>query len=149
MLTISSLRQARIAVVLLSVSMTLLLFRNSLISLHQSLNFIRSLSNHPGSGIMFFGIPAYMFLFIVTASAGADDISVSIHLSSLEASSVIHRDPSCSDNASILFILLELVLVPLRSLHVFCSWQVTLSSIVYIHLSYKVSSSMLYQMLRS
>ena len=145
--TTPHLRWARTAIILLSVSMTLLLLRNSLIPLHQSLNFIRSLSNHPRSNTIFFGISAYMFLFIVTVGASADDISVSIHLSSLEAFSVICRDLSRSDNALILFVLLELVLVSLRSLHVFCSRQVTLSNIVCIHFSCKVSSSMLYQML--
>ena len=115
-----SLRRARIAVILLSVSMTLLLLRNSLISLHQSLNFVQSPSNHPGSSTMFFGIPAYTFLFIVTTGASSNDISVSIRLSSLEASSVICRDPSRSDNTSISFILLELVLVLLHSLNYMC-----------------------------
>ena len=107
--------------ILLSVSMTLLLLRNNLISLHQSSNFVWSLSNHPGSDTMFFGILAYPFLLTVTASASAVDISsVVIHLYLLEASSVICKDPSCSDNASILFILLELVLVPLHSLYYTC-----------------------------
>ena len=55
--TTPPLRQARIAVILLLVSMTLLLLRNSLISLHQSLNFVQSLSNHPGSSTMFFSNP--------------------------------------------------------------------------------------------
>jgi len=63
---------------------------------------------------MFFSIFACLFSF--TAGAGAVDISVSIHLSLLEASSVICKDPSCSDNASILFVLLELILVLSHSL---------------------------------
>ena len=111
-----------------SVPMTLLLLRNSLISLYQSSNFIWSLSNYPGSGTMFFGIPTSLF----TVSAGTVDISVSVCLSLLKASSVILRDPSCSDNASISFILLELVLSRPCSLHYTCfsSRQVTLSSIV-------------------
>ena len=70
---------------------------------------------------MFFGIPACTFLFVATASAGIFDISsVSICLYLLEASSVICRDPSLSDNASILSILLELVLVSFHSLYYMC-----------------------------
>ena len=115
---IPPLRQARIAVILSSVSMTLLFLRNNLIPLHQSLNFIQLPSNHPGSGTIFFGIPAYTFsLTPVVVGASADNISMSIHLSSLKASSVIYKDPSHSDNISILFVLLELVLVLLCSLH--------------------------------
>ena len=105
--------------ILLSVSMTLLLLRNSLIPLYQSSNFIQLPSNHPGSGTMFFGILAYMFSLLI-AGAGAVDISVSICLYLLEASSVICRDPSRSDNVLISFVLLELVLVPLHSLHYMC-----------------------------
>ena len=98
--------------ILSSVSITLLLLRNNLISLYQSLNFIRSPSNHPESGTIFLGNPAYTFSWPVTAiSAGAVDISVSVCLLSVEASSVILRDSSYSDNASILFILLELIVV--------------------------------------
>ena len=119
------LRRAKIAVILSSVSMTLLLLRNSHIPLHQSSNFVRSPSNHPGSGTILFGIPADTFLPISTAmGAGAVDISVSVHLLvSLEASSMILRDPNLSDNASKSFVRLELVLVILHSyvLHVFCS----------------------------
>ena len=55
-----------------------------------------------------------MFLLV---AAGSVDISVSIHLSLLEASSVIFKNPSLSDNTLILFIFLELVLVRLHSLH--------------------------------
>jgi len=119
-------------VILLLVSITLLLLRNSLIPLHQSSNFIQSPSNYPGSSTIFFGIlTCTFFLTPAAAGAGADDISVSVHLSLLEASSVIYKDSSCSDNASILFVLLKLVLVPLCSLHYICfhSQQVTLSSI--------------------
>ena len=108
------LRWARIAVILLSVFMTLLLLRNSLIPLHQSSNFVQSLSNHPGSSTMFFGIPACTFS-LIAAGAGATDISVSICSYSLEVSSVICKDSSHSDNVLILFILLELVLVSLHS----------------------------------
>ena len=94
---------------------------------------------------MLLGTPANSFTTGV--AAGAVDISVSFYLSFVEASSLIYKDPSHSDNASISFVLLELVLVS-RSLHYtyFVSRQVTLSSIVHIYLSCKVSLSMLYQM---
>jgi len=62
------LRCARIAVILSSVSITLLLLRNNLIPLYQSSNFILSLLNHPGSRIMFLGIIACLFVFIVTGT---------------------------------------------------------------------------------
>ena len=70
---------------------------------------------------MFFGTSVYMFLLVATAAgAGADDISVFIYSYSLEASSVICKDLSRSDNALILFVLLELILVPLHSLYYMC-----------------------------
>ena len=101
--------------------MTLLLLRNSLIPLHQSLNFIQLPSNYPGSGTMFFGILACLFLLTVTASASIVEISsVVVHLYSLRASSMIYKDSSHSDNASISFVLLELILVPLCSLYYMC-----------------------------
>jgi len=55
------LRQARIVVILSSVSMTLLLLRNNHIPLHQSSNFVQLLSNHSGSGTIFLGNPACPF----------------------------------------------------------------------------------------
>ena len=101
------------------VSMTLLLLRNNLIPLYQSSNFIRSLSNHSGSSTIFFDIPACMFSLIsIAASVGVDNISAFIH--SLEAFSVICKDPSHSDNASISFVLLELILVLLCRLSYTC-----------------------------
>ena len=103
--------------ILLSVSMILLLLRYNHISLHQSSNFIWFPSNHPGSGTMLFGMTVCIFLF---ASAGATDISVSVCLYSLKASSVICKDSSYSDNVSLLFVLLELVLVLLRSYYYMC-----------------------------
>ena len=75
MSTTFPLRWARIAVILLSVSMTLLFLRNNYIPFHQSSNFVQSLSNHPRSGTMLFGIIAYIFLFLFTS---ASDISLSI-----------------------------------------------------------------------
>ena len=99
--------------ILLSVSITLLLLRNNLIPLHQSSNFDQSPSNHPGSGIMFFGNPACIFpLFTTVSGASATNISfMVVCLYSSEASSVICKDPNCSNNASISFVLLELVLI--------------------------------------
>ena len=131
--------------ILSSVLLTLLLLRNNLIPLHQSSNFVQSPSNHPGSRTMLLGIPANSFT--TGATAGAVDISVSICSLLVEASWLICKDPSHSDNASISFVLLELVLAS-HSLYYMCfvSQQVTLSSIVCIHLSCKVSSLMLYQM---
>jgi len=71
---------------------------------------------------MFFGIPAYTFLLFATATgAGATDISSVVVCShSLEASSVICKNPSHSDNALILFVFLELVLVSLHSFYYTC-----------------------------
>ena len=69
---------------------------------------------------MFFGIPAHPFSFTVGAGAGAVSISVSVLSSLFEASSMICKDPSHSDNASISFVLLKLVLVPFCSLHYMC-----------------------------
>ena len=112
------LRRAKIAVILSSVSITLLLMRNNLIPLHQSSNFVQSLLNHPGSSIIFFDIPVCPFSLTVTAGAGAVDISsVVVHSYLLEASSVICKDPSRSNNALILFVLLEVVLASLCSLY--------------------------------
>ena len=96
--------------ILSSVPLTLLLLRNNLIPLHQSSNFVQLPSNHPGSRTMLFGIAADSFTAGV--AAGAVDISMSICLSFVEASLLICEDPSHSDNASISFIFLELVLVP-------------------------------------
>ena len=131
--------------ILSSVLLTLLLLRNNLISLHQSSNFIQSPSNYPGSRTMLLGIPADSF--ITGVIAGAVDISVFICSSLVEASLLICKDPSYSDNASISFVLLELVLAS-HGLYYTCfiSQQITLSSIVHIHLSYKMSLSTLYQM---
>jgi len=111
-------------VILSSVSRTLLLLRNNLISLHQSSNFVQSPSNHPGSGTIFFGIAADTFSPFSTAmGAGATDISsIVVRSYLLKMSSVICKDPKCSDIASTSFVLLELVLSS-RSymLHVFRS----------------------------
>ena len=92
------------------VSMTLLLLRNNCIPLHQSSNFVRSPSNYPGSGTIFLGNPVCPFSWLVPAIvAGATDISVSVCLLLVEASSMICKDSSHSNNASILFVLLGFV----------------------------------------
>ena len=119
--TTPPLRRARITVILLLVSMTLLLLRNNLIPFHQSSNFVWSPSNHSRSGTIFFSFPAFIFSFIATTGAGAFNISsFSVCLYSLEASSVICKDPSCSDNISISFVLLELVLAIFHILFYMC-----------------------------
>ena len=106
--TIPPLRHARIAVILLLVSMILPLLRNNLISLYQSSNFVWSLSNHPGSGTILLGIVAYMFSF---AGTGATDISLSdcSYISS-EALFMIFKDLNLLNNTLISFILCELIL---------------------------------------
>ena len=106
--TIPLLRQARIAVILLLISITLLLLRNNHIPLYQFLNFVWSLLNHPRSSTMFFSITTYIFS-LNAAGAGVTDISVSVCSYSSEASSAICKDPSCFNNISISFILLELI----------------------------------------
>ena len=122
--TTPPLRQAKITVILSLVSITLLFLRYNCISLHQSSNFVWSLSNYTGSGPMLFDITACIFLFASAgAGAGAADISISVFLYLLEAFSMICKDPSCSDNASISFVLLELVLVPFHSLYYMCFVQ--------------------------
>ena len=149
------LRHARITVILLSVSMTLLLLRNNLIPLHQSSNFFLSLLNYPGSGTIFLGMTTCSLVFVVTGT-GATDITSSDHSIVLsKVLVVIYKDPSHSDSASMLSVLLELILVLLCSLHhtcfVYCL-AVTLPNFVHrltiIHLSCKMSSSILYQMLQ-
>jgi len=90
--------------------MILLLLRNNLIHLHQSSNFVQSLLNHPKFEIILLGITACPFLF-AGASASATDISLSDYLYiSSKALFIIFKDPKLSDNASISFILYELVL---------------------------------------
>ena len=70
---------------------------------------------------MFFGIPACIFSLIATTSAGAVDIlSVLVCLYLLEASFVIGKDPSHSNNVLILFVLLKLILVSLCSFYYTC-----------------------------
>jgi len=82
--------------ILLLVSITLSLLRNNL---YQSLNFILSLSNHPGSGTMLLSTLVCLLLFYI----GTDAVNIlsvySIILS--EALFMICKDSSHSNNASI------------------------------------------------
>ena len=109
------LSQASTAVILLSAATTLLLLRNRWIPLHQSSNFVWSLLNHHRSSTMFFGNLAQPFSWPITsigAGAGATDISVSVcSLLMLSSEVSICKDSSRSDNASILSVCLELVVV--------------------------------------
>jgi len=116
-LATSPLRHVRIAVILLSVFITLLLLRNILIPLHQSSNFVHSPSNYSGSRTIPLDITAYMFLF---ASAGATEIFLSdcLYVPS-EALFMIFNDSSLSNITSILFVLYELIL-SLCVLHHMC-----------------------------
>ena len=68
---------------------------------------------------IFFSIVTCMLLFTVT-DAATPNISVSVCLYSSEALFTICKNPSHSNNTSILSILLELVLVSLCSLHYMC-----------------------------
>ena len=97
---IPSLRQIRITVILPSVFITLLLLRNNLIPLHQSSNFVLSPLNHLGLGIIFLGNSACLLFFYI--STGAVDISSVYSVLFSEASSIIYKNPSYSDNISIL-----------------------------------------------
>ena len=93
---------AKIAVILLSIPVTLLLLRNNWIFLHQSLNFVLSPLNHLRSGTILFGMTACSFYTITSASA-TDILSIYSVVSSEISSSVILNDSNCSDNTSILF----------------------------------------------
>ena len=108
--TISPLRCTKITVILLSVSMTLLLLRNNYISLYQSLNFVLSPSNNPGSETMFFGIIAYSFVFIVTNTGATDIASSDCSVVLSEVLFVICKNSNHSNSASMSPVLLELIL---------------------------------------
>ena len=97
MLAMPPLRQANIVVILLSVSITLLFLRNNLISFHQSSNFVLFPSNHPRSRTILLGtLTCTLFLF----TSAVDILSIYFVLT-CQASSVIFKDPSHSDNISI------------------------------------------------
>jgi len=97
---------------------------------------------------MFLGMTVYSLVFVITG-IGATNIASS------EVSVMICKDPSHSDSASMLSVLLELILILLYDLYhtcfVYCP-AVSLPNFVHglttIHLSCKMSSSMLYQMLQ-
>jgi len=141
-------------VILLSVSITLLLLRNNCIPLHQSLNFVLFSLNYSKSETMFLGIIACLFVFVVTGTSVIDIVLSDYFIVLSKVLFVIYKDPSHSDSASMSSVLLELILVLLCGLHytyfIYCL-AVTLPNFVYglttIHLSCKVSSSTLYQML--
>ena len=100
--------------------MTLLLLKNNHIPFHQFSNFVLSPLNHLGSGTMFFGIIAYLFMFVVTGT-GATDIASSDHSIVLsKILFVIYKDPSHSNSVSMSSGLLKLILVPLCGLHHTC-----------------------------
>ena len=109
------LSQASTVVIISSAATTLLLLKNKRIPLHQSSNFVQSLLNHPGSDTMFFSNSVWLFSWPITsigAGASATGISVSIHSSLVLSSEVsICKDPIHSDNALILSVYLELVVV--------------------------------------
>ena len=68
---------------------------------------------------MLSSMTACIFSFIV-AGAGAANISVSVCSYSLKASSVICSNSSHSNNTSISFVLLELILASFHSLYYTC-----------------------------
>ena len=101
MLVIPPLRQARIAVVLLFILVTVLLLKNNQISFHQSSNFVLSLSNHPRFGTMLLG--SSTCLFCIFSGTSAINISSVYSIVFSEMSSVIFNNPSLFNNASILY----------------------------------------------
>ena len=98
------LNQTNTAVILSPVAITLLFLRNRQIPLHQSSDFVLSLSNHPGSGTILLGIIACTVLL---CTAGAVDISSNVSgiadsvLLFYILSSVILNDSSISSSTSI------------------------------------------------
>ena len=103
---------------------------------------------------MFLGITACLFMFIVTSTSAIDIASSDHFVVSSEVLFMICKDSSYSNSVSILSILLELVLVLLCGLHHMCfiyCLAITLPNfvcgLITIHLSCKVSLTMLYQML--
>ena len=95
----TSLRWARIAVILLFIPVTLLLLRNNQISLYQSSNFVLPLSNYFGSRTILLDNSTYLFC---TFASAVNILSVYSMLL-FEASSVIFSNPSHSNNTSILY----------------------------------------------
>ena len=74
---------------------------------------------------MFLGITVCLLVFIVTGTGATDIASSDRSVVSSEVSFVICKDSSRSDSASMLFVLLELVLVLFCGLHhtyfIYCS----------------------------
>ena len=127
----SSLSQASTAMILSSAATTLLLLRNNWILLHQSLNFVLSLSNHPGPRTMLF---VSTFLLCTAVISAVNISSVSGVASSVlwfdMLSLVILNDSSISSNASIVFGLCSAVLSVCSFflelfLFLFCSFHYT------------------------
>ena len=90
-------------VILLFIVVTLLLLRNNHTPLHQSLNFVQSLSNYPRSGTILLSTTTCL---LYTAGTGAVDIAfiVSVSIITSEAYSfVILNDSNHSNNILILF----------------------------------------------
>ena len=126
---------ASTAVILLFTATTLLLLKNSQIPFYQSLNFVLSPSNYPGSGTIFFiGI----FLLCTAGTAAVNISSIFGSAGSIllfdTLCLVILNDPSISSNASIVFrpcpavlsvyyFFLELFSFPVHSFHYMCFVQ--------------------------
>ena len=94
---------ANTAVILLSVATTLLLLRNNHIPLHQSSNFVQSLSNHPGSGTILFSMLACAFSLYTAGVVNISSVSSvagSVLLFDM-LSLVILSNPNISSSASI------------------------------------------------
>ena len=108
------LSQANTVIILSLAATTLLLLRNKWIPLHQSLNFVLSPSNHPGSET----IVSVGTLSLYTAGAGAVNILSVSGVAGLVLLfdmlfSVIFSDPSISSNASIASLLCPAILAVL------------------------------------
>ena len=98
------LSQARIVVILLYVPVTLLLLKNNQIPLHQFLNFVLFLLNHPRSRTILFGMTAHLFYAIADASATNISSVISVSIIFVKMSFlIILNNPSHSDSASKLF----------------------------------------------
>ena len=134
--------------ILLSVTITLLLLRNRQIPLHQSSNFVLSLSNYSRSRTMLFDITAYAILWYsantVDISSDVSDVAGSVLLFNV-FSSVILNDPSISSSASIVSGLCCAVLSICDLYHncsclissLFCLWSsTTILSCIFLTVSF-------------
>ena len=103
---IPPLRQIRIAVILLSIVVTLLLLRNNCILLYQSLNFVQSLLNYSRSKTILLDMTICL---LYTTEAGAIDIMSTISIVLSEVSSlIIFNDSNYSNNISYCFLNIDL-----------------------------------------